>query len=146
MTTLEICLRHLTVCQNCLLSRMLQTCTGSLRNENSFCLLLTWPVTQVLYTQCVIRIQGKITASLPPMQSEKRVNSRSHSAPGYDQHLGTLATGTQQAINQSTEYRTFSLLFKVNSADSVVSLDFLHLYLQDYFILPLIHSFIHTQK
>lgn len=126
MINLETCLKHLTACQNCLLSHILKKCTGSLRNENSFCLLVTWPVTQLLYTQCVIRIQGKITALLPPTQSEKRVTSRPHSAPGHDQHLGTQATGTQQAINQSTEHRNFSLLFKVNSADSVISLDVSH--------------------
>lgn len=118
------------------------------KNENSFCLLLTWPVTQLLYTQRVTRIQGKITALLPPTQSEKRAISRSHSAPGYDRHLGTLVTSTQQATNQSIEHRTFRLLFKVNSANSVVSLDFLHclnLNLQDSFILPLIHLFFHKK-
>ena len=126
MATLKIRLKHLAICQICLASLMLKNCTGSLTNENSICLLLTWPVTQLLYIQCVIRIQGKITALLPPTQSEKRVTSRSHNASGHDQHLGPHATGTQQAVNQSAARRTFSLLSKVNSADSAVSLDFLY--------------------
>lgn len=81
MTTLKICLKHLTVCQNFLSSLMLKNCTGSLRNENSFCLLLTWLVAQLLYTQCVIRIQGEMTALVPSSRSKRRVISRSHNAP-----------------------------------------------------------------
>lgn len=90
----KICLKHLSVFQNCLPSLMLKNCTGSLRNENSICLLLTLPVTQLLYTQCVIRIQANVTALLLPTQSEKSVTSKFHNIPcpwttsGHSIHWG----------------------------------------------------------
>lgn len=124
-------------------SLMLKNCLGSLRNENSFCLLLTWLIAQLMYTLCVIRIQGEKTALLPSSWSQRRVTSGVTRLPGHGQHLGTQATVTQQAINNGPGHRNFSLSFYLPTLYSILGFNSLHcLYL--FLFMRLIHSSTHS--